>query len=435
MTSETDSRNFFHTHGAIMKSSSMNRTVVCLASLLTASCLLLITGCSSTQQAAPVTQKEYAFWPTYPDPPHIQYLTSFSRASDLAPPMSDLDKLIYGKETLKDLPINKPYGVDMHDGKIYVCDLRNDCVVILNLRTQKTYMMGTRGGQTLQNPNAISIASDGFKYVADMGRGRIFVFDQNDAYFTAFGPEGLKPAGVFVSKDELYVTDFNTSSVLVLNRHDGRLIRQIGEAGGAPGQFVKPVGVAVDPAGDIFVTDVIRCHVSRFKHDGTYVSTFGGMSDRVGGMVRPKHMAIDKDGIIYVVDASFQNVQLFNNVGNIYAFFGSAGGHPGAMNLPAGISIHEGDLDLFQKYVHPDFVIHRLILVTNQFGPNRVAVYGLGELKPGKTPADVVSKKSTVPTGVKDPNNNTPNSPLPAITEGEPAPNLQPSLNPVTTQP
>jgi hypothetical protein len=110
-------------------------------------------------------------------------------------------------------------------------------------------------------------------------------------------------------------------------------------------------------------------------------------------------MAVDNDGTLYVVDAAFQNVQLFNDVGQVFTFFGSPGSHPGAMYLPAGICVHEGDLDIFAKYINPAFEAQRLIIVTNQFGLNKISVYALGRLKPGKTVADIAASQGIVPEG------------------------------------
>ncbi|MHB1155658.1 MAG: 6-bladed beta-propeller [Phycisphaerales bacterium] len=367
----------------------------CPAMLLGVILLPFIHGCAGSAKVAET--KRYAFWPAYPDEPHIQYLTSFDKASDVTPAKSQMDQLIYGKEQQTDLPISKPYGIDMADGKIYVCDLRNDCVTILDLRHKQTLVMGATGAERLHNPCDIAITPDRYKYVADLGRGAVAVFDPQDRFVTSFVIKDLKPTSLAVRNNELYVCDFNGQNVLVLDRRDGRLLRKIGGPGPNPGQFVRPLGVDVDQQGNVYVVDVMQCRLSKFDPSGNLVSTIGTISNNVGGLVRPKHIAADRDGILFVVDASFQNVQLFNDVGQVYTFFGGPGNHPGAMYLPAGIAIHDGDFDLFQQYIHPAFEVERLILVTNQFGSHKVAVYAYGHLKPGKTVADIASSKGVVP--------------------------------------
>jgi hypothetical protein len=353
-------------------------------------------GCATAKPAAQPTG--FAFWPPYPDEPRIQYLCSFQSSASVAPAKSKLDELVYGKEVQPVQDIVKPYGVDMWNGRIYVCDLRSAAVTVLDLRKQQTLLIGRGGNDSMQTPTDICIAPDGTKYVADMGRAAILVFDANDRIVGTFELEDWRPVGVAVYEDELFVCDFKKQCVQVLDRKTGALRRSIGTPGQKDGQFVRPLGIDVDRNGDVYVTDVLNCRLQKFDRSGKLISGFGMISANVGGMVRPKHIAVDRDGMILVVDAAFQNVQLFDDVGRVYTFFGSAGSHPGAMYLPAGVSVHDGDLDLFTKYVHPAFQMEQVILVTNQFGQNKIAAYALGRLKPGMTVKDVEASKDTVPT-------------------------------------
>ena len=81
--------------------------------------------------------------------------------------------------------------------------------------------------------------------------------------------------------------------------------------------------------------------------------------------------------------------QVFDGKGKIVGFFGLKGTYPGSMDLPAGLCIVDSDLDLFQQYLHPAFDAKQLVVVSNQFGPSKISVYAVGQLKPGKTVADV----------------------------------------------
>jgi hypothetical protein len=78
-----------------------------------------------------------------------------------------------------------------------------------------------------------------------------------------------------------------------------------------------------------------------------------------------------------VVDAAFENVQVFNEAGQILLFFGGAGLIPGAINLPADVAVDYDNVDLFADRVAPGYSIQYLVLVTSQFGINKVNVYGL----------------------------------------------------------
>jgi streptogramin lyase len=401
------------------------KNIIALALYLLAAASL---GCATAKPAAQPTG--FAFWPPYPDEPRIQYLCSFQSSVSIAPPKSKLDELVYGKEVQPVQDIVKPYGVDMWNGRIYVCDLRSAAVTVLDLRKQQTLLIGRGGNDSMQTPTDICIAPDGTKYVADLGRAAILVFDANDRVVGTFTQEDWRPVGVAVYEDELFVCDFQKQCVQVLDRRTGEFKRSIGTPGQGDGQFVRPLGIAVDAKGFLYVTDVLNCRLQKFDRSGKRVGGFGMISANVGGMVRPKHIAVDREGVIFVVDAAFQNVQLFDDVGRVFTFFGSAGSHPGSMYLPAGITVHDGDLDLFAKYVHPAFQMEQVILVTNQFGENKVAAYALGRLKPGMTVKDIEASKDTVPTearGTAAPGPST----LPADSPDEPTappPTTNPSV-------
>ena len=93
-------------------------------------------------------------------------------------------------------------------------------------------------------------------------------------------------------------------------------------------------------------------------------------------MVRPKGIAVDRESNLYVVDAGIENTQIFNKEGKLLMYFGGTYEGPGGMWLPAKITIDYYNMKYFQKYVDPDFVLKYLILVTNQFGPDKLNVYG-----------------------------------------------------------
>lgn len=392
------------------------RCVLTISSLL----LMAVAGCAP-KAAAPAAAPA-AFWPPpiEPNQPRIQYLTSISQSSDIAPSRNKLDELIYGKEDHDSLPLSKPYGVKMWQGKIYVCDLQNHAVVVLDMRKGLTSLMGVTGNDKLQSPNDIAISPDGYKYVGDSGKHAIYVFDPADKQVQAFARTGIRPAGLAVYNNELYVCDLAAQRVEVIDRLTGQTIRTIGGPGKEDGQFIWPLGVALDNQGNVFVMDFLKCRLQKFDHEGKLLSATGGISAQSGNFVRPKHIAIDRDGELYAVDAAFQNVQMFNADGKVLTFFGGSGRHPGAMDMPVGVCVSDTDLDLFQKYVHPAFELQRLIVVTNQNGNNKVAIYGLGHLKPGKTLADLGASRNLVAPGVTTQPTTGPSIMQPGMTEGTP---------------
>lgn len=392
-----------------------------LPSLLLAASLA---GCAATPDAGEQTGRAYSFWPPFPAEPHVQFLVSYELSSDIEPPKSALEQLVYGEDR-EVLPVNKPYGLAMRDGRIYVCDIRNAGVVVLDLRKRQTRVMRAGGFGGMSQPTDIAIADDGMMYVADRRRAAVFVFDSAERHVASFGHQGFQPVAIALHDDELYISDFTSQSVLVLDRHTGEQLRSIGQPGGEDGHFIRPLGLDVDDEGNLYVADVIKCRLQKFSPRGKLLFATGQTGRTPGNFVRPKNLVVDAEGLIYVVDAAFNNVQMFNAEGQVLMYFGSAGPHPGNMNLPAGICVSDSDLDLFQQYVHPLFDARRLIVVTNQFGPQKVSVYALGELRPGVSVMELARNVASVASGLSDPEEEPDEMALPEGTE-EPMP--QPPL-------
>lgn len=370
------------------------------ASLLAA---LLLAGCGTPK--VEVEQQPASFWPPAPDEPRIQFLRSFEKSTDITPAKTGLDKVLLGEETESALQITKPYGVKMWQGKIYVCDTKLKAVAVLDIPRKVVRLMGVSGAHKLDNPTDIAIAPDGMKYVTDNLKSAVVVFDANDKAVGAFTHSNFKPVGVAVYQNELAVADFQMQRVEILDRGTGQVKKTIGTPGMKDGQFVRPLSVAYDAQGNLFVMDFMKCRMQKFDRTGKLILAIGEVSTAAGNFVRPKQITVDRDNYLYVVDAGFQNVQLFNSAGKLLTFFGAAGTHPGAMQLPAGITVTDNpqDLEIFKPYVHPAFNADRLIIVTNQFGPNRVAVYALGKLKPGVSVADISPSRIPVPLAATQP--------------------------------
>lgn len=410
------------------------RVVICIVAAACSS--LPLAGCAATPASPRSERREIAFWPPLPAEPRIQFLTSFRFSSDVEAPRSELGRILFGEST-ETLPINKPYGVALWRGRIYVCDIRQDAVVILDLVAKQTRLLVARRLGGLAQPVDICIAQDGRKYVADIQRGSVFVFDAEDQTAGVIGWPGLQPSSVAVGGERLYITDFASQSVIVVNRDTGERLGSIGGPGSEDGQFVRPLGVAIDPDGNVVVCDVIRCRVQIFSPEGRLIRAFAEIGDTIGALARPKHIAVDDEGVVYVVDSAFQNVQLFNEEGQVLTFFGAAGAHPGAMDLPAGIDVSSdpADLEAVRQFVHPLFEVNRVIAVSNQFGMHKVALYALGRLRPGVTVQQLADSMARVPSGVQE-TEGVPGSPTPVLPEGKTGePDEPPARKPPTPDP
>ena len=378
----------------------VKRLAAGIPTLLLALSLVLLAGCSIRAKPVPVEKKGYSFWPASLDEPRIQFLVAYNNSLDIAAPEKGLNQLIYGSEPREAYAINKPYGARMWNGCIYLCDVRSKGITVLDLRKQQTRIMGASGANAIGEARDLAIAPDGTKYVVDVKQIAIHVFSPDERFVTSFPLGTASPVGIALFGNLLYVTDFKNAHVKVLDRTTGKELRTIGHKGGEDGEFVGPLGVTTDKEGNVYVSDIMKARVQKFSPEGKLLLAFGQSGDRPGNLNKPKQLGVSSDGEIHIVDAAFNNVQVFDPQGKVVGYYGSLGRHPGAMDLPAGLDIHEGDWDVFAKYVHPAFQPERLIVVANQFGNQKISVYAMGHLKPGKTVADISAGRGRVETGL-----------------------------------
>jgi DNA-binding beta-propeller fold protein YncE len=378
-------------------------------SLRLASAIMLLSimvfggACSAPAKAPQKATGRYAFWPSPPTEPRIQFVKAFGFASDVQQTgRGNWERLLLGKESEHDTPIQKPYGVAAIDGRIYVCDIRAGGVVVLDIPKKQARLIGMTGSQRLSLPVDIAIAPDGELFVADKNRGAIMVYSADERFRKSFERPGLQPVGVAVFGDRLYVANMATQTIEIMDRRTGDLIASFGTVGDDDGQFRLPLGVDVDPDGQVYVMDMMRCRLQVFTADGALINAVGQVGDTGGCFVRPKHLAVDNDGITYVVDAAFDNVQMFDAAQQLLMHFGSPGFHPGAMNLPAGICVLEDGVEHFRDLIHPGFDAQRLIIVTNQFGNAKVSVYAFGQRREGWSIDSLRASAEAVEPGTGD---------------------------------
>ena len=67
-----------------------------------------------------------------------------------------------------------------------------------------------------------------------------------------------------------------------------------GRSGCDRGELDRPVGVAIDASGTVYVSEEGNFQVSVFTSGGDFVTSFGE------GLVPPEGLAVDDNGVVYV---------------------------------------------------------------------------------------------------------------------------------------
>lgn len=191
--------------------------------------------------------------------------------------------------------------------------------------------LGTLDGE-FDSPRGISMDSSGNVYVCDNDNYRIQKFDADGNYLLQWGSEGLgndqfvstSDIAVNLTTDQVYVIDKNPNGVSKIKRFDssGNFELLWGAPGSGDGEFDRPEGVAIDSAGNVYVSDMHNKNIQKFDADGNFLLRFGEAS-RLNGVLG---VAVDKYDNVYVISSeNYYIVKYDGTNGNFIRTIGKLG--------------------------------------------------------------------------------------------------------------
>ena len=177
--------------------------------------------------------------------------------------------------------------------------------------------VGFYHGGTTSTPGAIfeiggiAVGADGRIYVTDDGILRTQVFSNDGTYLYEW-----PSAGNSIALDAAGHA-FEVEGAAVVRKYDvatGAELAHWGSFGSGPGQFNSPQGIAVDGAGNVYVTDTYNHRVEVFDSNGAFLTQWGGYGSADGQFYRPMGIGVGPDGRIYVGDTWNGRVQVFGSL-------------------------------------------------------------------------------------------------------------------------
>jgi len=348
------------------------RRATAALTLAAAAGALLATGC-----AAP--QRPKVAYPPPPDPPRVMYVRSFQKPDDLQTGgwQKFWNALVPHDSGLGTV---NPAGLALSpDEKVlYVASPPRGKVLAVNLATGDFEAIGTTGQRRLGRPIGVGTDADGLLYVSDKQYNTVLVYEPDGTLKRVFGADRLvQPTGLAVDRkgQQVYVINDATTQV---GRHtvevfalDGRHLRTMG--GGrspAPGIFNFPSDLAVSPAGQLHVADMLNFRVQVFDAQGGLVKMFGQAGSGYPGQFDKIHgISFDTFGNVYVVDL-MQGVQILNDLNQPLMSFGE-----GIMAAPLGIVIDSRNHIFVSDYQH---AVHEFELVNTTAADSKRAVPAAG---------------------------------------------------------
>ena len=214
-------------------------------------------------------------------------------------------------------------------------------------------------------PDGLAADSSGNVYVADHGNNEIRKISASGSVSTLAGQAGNPgsadgsggaarfngPTGVAVDPSgNVYVSDPGNSTIRKITS-SGTVTTLAGSAGtagsadgsGSAARFNNPEGIAVDVAGNVYVADTNNNTVRKITPAGVVTTLAGvagqtGSTDGSGSSARfngPYAVAVDGAGNVYVADYFNSTIREITAAGNVITVAGSAG-HSGGADGPVG---------------------------------------------------------------------------------------------------
>ena len=142
----------------------------------------------------------------------------------------------------------------------------------------------------------------------------------------------LKPYGIAMHKGLIYVCDTVPNTVFRIDLKGKKFESIKGNSGS--GGLKKPVNLAIDEEGTLYVADSLRNEIMVYTGDGDFVRTYGR-----GILTKPVAVAVDKENI-YVLDTNDRVIKVLDRKsGALVREFGKNAAMGDNMALPIGLAI------------------------------------------------------------------------------------------------
>jgi len=319
-------------------------------------------------------QSSFVFYPAAPHTARYQFLTRIYSSDDVSKP-SMFSRLVLGDQPSQ--RFGKPYGVTVVGPRIFVADTPLNLIVRIDLETKEMTALSSAGSVRFDKLINLDRDSSGNIYATDVGARRIYQMSQDGDLLRTYGEDTeISPIDVAVGESVIYVVDRETHDVYLLDRGDGSVVGTFDVSADSLG-WIAPTNIAVAPGGDVYVVDTVSCRILQFDSEGNFIQSYGAQGYHPGFFARPKGIAIDPDGNLLVVDAAFENVQILRSEdARPLTFLGGPGQASGNMWLPAGIAVAPELPRMLSEHTHPGVELAYGVVVTSQFGPPHIDIYG-----------------------------------------------------------
>jgi len=155
----------------------------------------------------------------------------------------------------------KPVDAVVYDDQLYVADIKNALIVVMNKKTGNILRRFGKVGEPKEHlvmPTNLAFDSTGNLYVSDAGRFQLVKFDR-----------------------------------------DGHYLGTVGDLGSQSGTFARPRGIALDRQNRMYAVDAAFDNVQLFNSDGNLLLFFAKPGKDPGDLYLAAQVIVDYDNIPY----------------------------------------------------------------------------------------------------------------------------------------
>lgn len=179
-------------------------------------------------------------------------------------------------------------------------------------------------GTTLGPVSGVDADDSGNVYLLQRQAPPVMCFDRNGKFVRSFGDD-LVGTGHGLAVDpqgNVWVTDTGHHLVFKFSP-EGRLLLALGQSdkpGADESHFDKPTHTAFGDNGDIFITDGYgNSRIVHVTADGKFVNAWGKAGSGPGEFNAPHAAIVDGKGRLLVCDRDNERIQIFNQEGHLLA--------------------------------------------------------------------------------------------------------------------
>ena len=186
-------------------------------------------------------------------------------------------------------------------------------------KCQKVIQHNPKGGVY----SGVAVNSEGLLAVTDCTNQCFHLLTKEGALVRSIGKGVLVCSlrGIaFDPKGNVWVTDMENNEVLKLSQ-DGQLLQTIDHAGSKSDHFIYPLGVSVSPEDLVYICDSGNHRVTVHDEEGMFLFAFGSKESGPVCFDEPRNVTFGSDGLVYVTDGGNSRVCVWSKEGSFQRDF------------------------------------------------------------------------------------------------------------------